>query len=115
VIGTRVRRFTVNDQLAHFLNVVLVDDLRKCKNLCNFNRNSNLINFEIRVWRNDLNRSINCIQWLLKHTVRPLKSTRFPDKFPRKRPCFPLRRWANDRKNFLGCNSGGTPFSSLLM
>ena len=27
--------------------------------------------------------------------MRPLKSTRFPDKLPRKRPCLPLRRCKN--------------------
>ncbi len=33
-------------------------------------------------------------------TVLPEKSTRLPDKFPRKRPCFPLRRWQKPRMGF---------------
>ena len=33
-------------------------------------------------------------------TVRPEKSTRFPDKLPRKRPCFPFKRWQNPRSGF---------------
>ena len=47
-------------------------------------------------------------------TVRPEKSTRFPDKFPRKRPCLPFRRWTKPR---MGRWPGweGTPGSSELM
>lgn len=35
-------------------------------------------------------------------TVRPEKSTRFPDRLPRKRPCLPFRRWQKPRRAFLG-------------
>ena len=31
-------------------------------------------------------------------TVRPLKSTRLPDRLPRKRPCLPFNRWAKPLK-----------------
>jgi hypothetical protein len=33
-------------------------------------------------------------------TVRPEKSTRLPDRLPRKRPCLPLSRWAKARIGF---------------
>ena len=48
-------------------------------------------------------------------TVRPLKSTRFPDRFPLNRPCFPFRRCTNPRSGFPGpwyCSD--KPGSSLL-
>ena len=35
-------------------------------------------------------------------TVRPEKSTRFPERFPRKRPCFPLSLCTNPRRGFPG-------------
>lgn len=37
-------------------------------------------------------------------TVRPLKSTRFPLRFPLKRPCLPLSRWQKPLVNFFGLN-----------
>lgn len=37
-------------------------------------------------------------------TVRALKSTRFPLKFPRNRPCFPFNRWQNPRIGFWPCS-----------
>mmetsp|Transcript_25735 Transcript_25735/g.72107 ORF Transcript_25735/g.72107 Transcript_25735/m.72107 type:complete len:238 (+) Transcript_25735:881-1594(+) len=49
-------------------------------------------------------------------TVRPLKSTRLPLRFPRNRPCLPLRRWTKPRRGlpwvWKACGSPGT---SLLM
>mmetsp|Transcript_3891 Transcript_3891/g.13707 ORF Transcript_3891/g.13707 Transcript_3891/m.13707 type:complete len:295 (-) Transcript_3891:837-1721(-) len=48
-------------------------------------------------------------------TVRPLKSTRFPERLPRKRPCFPLRRCTNPRMGFAGWYAIGSPGNSLLM
>lgn len=37
-------------------------------------------------------------------TVRPEKSTRFPERLPRNRPCFPLRRWQNPRMGLWFCH-----------
>jgi hypothetical protein len=45
-------------------------------------------------------------------TVRPEKSTRFPERFPRKRPLFPLRRWQRPRIFFSPydcCDPGSSP------
>ena len=47
-------------------------------------------------------------------TVLPEKSTRLPDRFPRKRPCFPLSRWLKPLMGFLGCMLSGIPEVSLL-
>ena len=49
-------------------------------------------------------------------TVRPLKSTRLPLRFPRNRPCFPFSLCTNPRRGFPGpwyCSD--SPGSSLLM
>lgn len=34
-------------------------------------------------------------------TVRPEKSTRFPDRFPLNRPCLPFNRWTNPLVGFV--------------
>mmetsp|Transcript_18420 Transcript_18420/g.62709 ORF Transcript_18420/g.62709 Transcript_18420/m.62709 type:complete len:271 (+) Transcript_18420:390-1202(+) len=49
-------------------------------------------------------------------TVRPLKSTRLPLRFPLKRPCFPLSRCTKPRRGLPCCwYVCGRPGSSLLM
>lgn len=64
---------------------------------------------------------IKSITWSIRKfgsgeiTVRPLKSTRLPLRLPRKRPCFPFKRWQNPRVNFFGCMLSGIPLSSLFM
>lgn len=47
-------------------------------------------------------------------TVRPEKSTRFPERLPRNRPCLPFRRWTKPRMGFWP-GWDGTPGSSELM
>lgn len=54
VISSRMNGFSVDDSLTHTFNVVRVDKLRKSHYLSNLNRNSNLIDLEVRVRRNDL-------------------------------------------------------------
>eukprot|EP00959_Pyramimonas_sp_CCMP1952_P018395 389015-Pyramimonas_sp.AAC.1 len=47
-------------------------------------------------------------------TVRPLKSTRFPLRLPRKRPCLPFSRCTNPRSGLPGVwKFCGSPGSSL--
>ena len=48
-----------------------------------------------------------------RRTVRPEKSTRFPERFPRNLPCFPLSRWQNARMGFFSFS--WIPGRSLLM
>mmetsp|Transcript_21938 Transcript_21938/g.54256 ORF Transcript_21938/g.54256 Transcript_21938/m.54256 type:complete len:285 (-) Transcript_21938:948-1802(-) len=49
-------------------------------------------------------------------TVRPEKSTRFPLRLPRNRPCLPLRRCTNPRSGLPGpWNCSDSPGSSELM
>lgn len=45
--------------------------------------------------------------WIIKLgsgeiTVRAEKSTRFPDRLPRNRPCLPFNRWTIPRVGFFG-------------
>lgn len=47
-------------------------------------------------------------------TVRPEKSTRFPERFPLNRPCFPLSLWQKPRIGFWPI-WGGIPGSSELI
>mmetsp|Transcript_61869 Transcript_61869/g.108729 ORF Transcript_61869/g.108729 Transcript_61869/m.108729 type:complete len:241 (+) Transcript_61869:86-808(+) len=48
-------------------------------------------------------------------TVRPEKSTRFPDKLPRKRPCLPFKRWHSPRIALVPIICLGMPGVSPLM
>mmetsp|Transcript_10924 Transcript_10924/g.28760 ORF Transcript_10924/g.28760 Transcript_10924/m.28760 type:complete len:229 (+) Transcript_10924:49-735(+) len=48
-------------------------------------------------------------------TVRPEKSTRFPERLPRKRPVLPLRRWLIPRSGLAPVEDGGRPGRSELM
>ena len=47
-------------------------------------------------------------------TVRPEKSTRLPDRLPRKRPCLPFRRWQNPRIVFFGCSQHNMEYDTIL-
>lgn len=49
-------------------------------------------------------------------TVRPLKSTRLPDRLPRNRPCLPFRRCTKPREGRpVVWNCDGSPGRSLLI
>lgn len=48
-------------------------------------------------------------------TVLPVYSTRLPDRFPRKRPCFPLRRWTKPLNGLDNCMVNGGTRTSLFI
>ncbi len=53
VIGTRMDIGSVDDALAQLFDIVIVDDFRVRQNLCHVLRDSNLVNAQIRIGRNN--------------------------------------------------------------
>ena len=88
-IGAGVQLGPVENRLSHSQHVVVRDPLGIGKLDSNLFRYRNLpISYALQCQLTSSIRRLGSGPM----TVRPEKSTRFPDKFPRNRPCLPLRR-----------------------
>lgn len=118
---------SIPDALSQLLYVMLRNSFWVCQNTCHQDRNCYLKNNEISQMIESPSKRENdrlllwahSSEWLTsvifklgsgEMTVLPVNSTRFPDRFPRKRPCFPFRRWTKPR--FF---ESVTPGASLFM
>lgn len=55
VICSRVNRGPVNDQLPHLIDIVVIDNFGEREDLRNLDWDSDLIDLEVGVWRDNLN------------------------------------------------------------
>lgn len=114
-IRTRMNIRAILDQLTHQFYIRVINTFRISEDFRHVNRHSHLNKNKIfhtyiinLIHIFDLESRI--FTWSIRRfgsgeiTVLLEKSTRFPDKFPRKRPCFPFKRWTRPLPDFFGCN-----------